>query len=106
MKFSIYRTKTFDKEFDKLPLSEQREIEKFEKRLVDSPFIGKPLGFVFFREKKLNSRRIYYLIYEDLVVVLMVGISDKKTQQATIDAIKSKLDEFYSYVKEELRKHI
>ena len=106
MKFSVYRTKTFDKEFDKLPVAEQREIEKFEKKLVENPFIGKPLGFVFFREKRLNSRRVYYLIYEELVVVLMVGTSDKRTQQATIDAIKSKLNEFYNYVKEELKKHI
>lgn len=106
MKFSVYRTKTFDKEFDKLPIAEQREIEKFEKKLVDNPFIGKPLGFVFFREKRLNNRRVYYLIYEDLVIVLMVGIGDKKTQQATIDVIKSKLNEYYEYVKKELKKHI
>ena len=54
MKFKVFRTKTFDKEFDKLPKSEQKEIERFEKKLVENPFVGKPLGLVFFREKKIE----------------------------------------------------
>ena len=104
MKFKVFRTKTFDKEFDKLPKTEQREVENFEKKLSENPFVGKPLGLIFFREKKLNSRRIYYLIYEDFVVVLMVAISDKKTQQSTIDSIKEKLEEYYEKIKETLKK--
>ena len=104
MTFKVYRTKTFEKEFYKLPSSEQKEIEKFERKLSETPYIGKPLGFVFFREKKLGGRRIYYLIYEDFVVALMVAISDKKTQQDTINAIKEKLAEYYEMVKESLKK--
>jgi len=104
MKFKIFRTYTFEKEFDKLPKAEQKEVENFEKKLSENPFVGKPLGLVFFREKKLNGRRVYYLIYEDFVVVLMVAVSDKKTQQATIEAIKERLDEYYGFVKETLRK--
>ncbi len=104
MKFKVFRTITFDKEFDKLPQSEKKEVEKFEIHLCENPFVGKPLGFVFLREKRLNGRRIYYLIYEEFVIVLMVAISNKKTQHATIDAIKEKLDEYYSWVKETLRK--
>ena len=104
MKFKVFRTKTFDKEFDKLPKTEQKEVENFEKNLSENPFVGKPLGLIFLREKKLNGRRIYYLIYEDFVVVLMVAISDKKTQQATIDAIKDKLDQYAKIIKERLKK--
>ena len=106
MKFKVYRTKTFDKGFDRLPFAEQEMIKKFEKKLVDAPYLGRPLGYVFFREKKLNSRRIYFLIYEDVVIILMVAISDKKAQQVTIDAIKSKLNEYSAYIKRELKKHI
>ena len=104
MKFKVFRTKTFDKLFDKLPKSEQKEIERFEEKLVENPFVGKPLGLIFFREKKLNGRRVYYLIYEDIVVVLMAAISNKKTQQATIDAIKEKLEEYHKIVKETLKR--
>ena len=104
MKFKVFRTATFEKEFYKLENQEQKEIQKFEADLSENPFIGKPLGFVFFREKRLNGKRVYYLIYEDFVVVLMVAISDKKTQQATIDAIKEKLKEYYEMIKENLKK--
>ncbi|MCX6706833.1 MAG: hypothetical protein NT001_01690 [Candidatus Woesearchaeota archaeon] len=104
MGFRVFRTKTFEKEFDKLPKKEQEEIDKLEKKLSENPYSGKPLGLVFFREKKLDGRRIYYLIYDDVVVILMVAISDKKTQQATIDAIKEKLEEYQIIIKENLDK--
>ena len=104
MKFKVFRTKTFEKEFDNLPKTEQTKIEKLEEVLSENPFVGKPLGFVFLREKRLNGRRVYYLIYENFVVVLMVTISDKKAQQATIDSIKKKLDEYHEIIKETLKK--
>jgi len=103
MKFAVYRTNTFEKEFYKSSKKEQEEIEKFEKKLIDNPFLGKPLGHKFFREKRLNNKRIYFLIYESLVIVPMVGMSDKKAQQATIDKIKNSLDDFYELMKKELK---
>ena len=104
MLFKVFRTPTFDKEFSKLSKTEQAAIEKFEKKLVENPHLGKPLGYIFFREKKLNGNRVYYLVYDEFVIVLMVAVSDKKTQQATIDGIKQRLDEYYSFVKDTLRK--
>ena len=104
MKFEVFRTSRFEKEFFKLSKTEQTAIAKFEKKLAENPYAGKPLGYIFFREKKLNGRRIYYLVYEKFVIVLMVAVSDKKTQQATIDAIKQRLDEYYNFVRETLRK--
>lgn len=104
MKFRVFRTKTFEMEFYKLPKSEQHQIDKIEKSLSESPFSGKPLGLVFFREKRLNGRRIYFLVYENFVVILMAGISDKKTQQSTIDAIKQNLDKYYETIKENMSK--
>lgn len=35
----------------------------------------------------------------------MVGQSDKKTQQGTIDTIKSRLPAYYDIVKEAIRQH-
>jgi len=104
MQFKVFRTTTFDKEFSKLSKTEQTAIEKFEKKLVVEPHLGKPLGYVFFREKKLNGTRIYYLVYEEFVIVLMVAVSDKKTQQDTIEDIKRRLDAYYAFVKDTLRK--
>ena len=104
MQFKVFRALTFEKEFSKLPKVEKEAIEKFEKKLVENPYLGKPLGYAFFREKKLNGRRVYYLIYEEFVIVLIVALSDKKTQQVTIDEIKQRLGEYYALVKETLRK--
>jgi putative component of toxin-antitoxin plasmid stabilization module len=104
MKFKVFRTTTFEKEFGKLPKIEQERIDRLEKNLSENPFVGKPLGFTFIREKRLNGRRIYYLVYEQFVVILMVAISTKKTQQATIDAVKYKLEEYNDMVKETLKK--
>ena len=36
--------------------------------------------------------------------LLMVGVSDKKTQQETIDDIKSRLKEYYEVIKEAIMK--
>ena len=54
MKFKVFRTREFDKEFDKLPKTEKKEVEDFERKLSENPCVGKPLGLSFLREKKLN----------------------------------------------------
>ncbi|MBI5390006.1 hypothetical protein HZB02_00780 [Candidatus Woesearchaeota archaeon] len=56
--------------------------------------MGKPLGYPFLREKKISGRRVYYLIYDDIRLVLLVATSEKKDQQATIDHLKQHLKEF------------
>ena len=40
MQFKVFRTTTFDKEFSKLSKTEQTAVEKFEKKLVESPHLG------------------------------------------------------------------
>jgi len=100
--YKVYRTETFDRQVRKLSKEEQKQVERIEQQLKVNPFVGKPLGYAFFREKRIREKRIYYLIYVDLVVVLLVGLSDKKTQQATINEIKNKLPEYYEAVKKAL----
>lgn len=100
--YKVYRTETFDRQVRKLSKEEQRQVERIEHQLKINPSVGKPLDYSFFREKRIREKRIYYLIYTDLVVVLLVGLSDKKTQQATINEIKNKLPEYYEVVKKAL----
>ena len=88
-----------------LSMPEQKMVSAFEYKLKDDPFQGRQLKYPFFREKKFNGKRIYYLIYQDMVVVLMVAISDKKTQQVTIDAIRANLDVYNSSLRESLKKY-
>ncbi len=104
MPFRIFKTEEFDKDFKKLDRSEQLRVEKILTQLTESADVGKPLILPFFREKKFNGKRLYFLIYEDYKVILVLTISDKKTQQATINRILSHIAEYQQYVFEELRK--
>ena len=60
------------------------------------------MGYPFFREKKMGKYRVYFLLYDDINTVLLVTISDKKSQQDVIDEIKGQLD----YYKELIRKKL
>ncbi|HLC78111.1 MAG TPA: type II toxin-antitoxin system RelE/ParE family toxin [Candidatus Nanoarchaeia archaeon] len=96
--YAIYTLDVFDKEMKKLSQGEQDRIEKLFLQLRENPHVGDQLRHNFFREKRLNGKRIYYLIYDDLKVVLVVAISNKKTQQVTIDRIVRYFTEYRNYV--------
>jgi len=100
MSFRIFTTSEFDKLFKKLDSEIQKQINKEISQLEKDPYVGKPLGYNFFREKKIRNYRIYYLIYNEILVVFIVTLSGKKDQQKVIDTIK-KLIPVY---KEEINK--
>ena len=102
MRWKILITEEFERAFEKLDPSLQRRVENEINRLEENPYVGKPLGYKFFREKKILNYRVYYLVYDELVVVFVVALSDKKGQQKAISAIKS-LIPFY---REEVSKRI
>jgi mRNA-degrading endonuclease RelE of RelBE toxin-antitoxin system len=89
MHYKIYTTPEFDRLFEELTKDDQIEIEKLTKEeLPENPYQGRALGFKFFREKRIKGKRVYFLIYDDYVLVLMVAIGDKKTQKKDIAQIK------------------
>ena len=98
--FRVFRSDWYDKKFNKLDKSEKDRISKFEQQLKIEPYSGKPLGYVFFREKKFDGKRLIFLVYDEHKAVLLVTITDKKAQQHVIDLIKTNLDLY----KEELRR--
>ena len=89
MVFKVFTTKEFDKLFDKLDPQIQEQIGKEIDQLIINPYSCKPLGYKFFREKKVKGYRIYFLIYEEYLVVFIITISGKKDQQDVIEAIKA-----------------
>ena len=72
----------------KFPQDFQKIVDKIEDKLIENPFVGDPLGVKWFREKRIDKYRIYYIIYEDLNSVFMVAISEKKDQQKVINTIR------------------
>ena len=99
--YETLTTQEFDKDFSKLDKSIKIRIDKVIEKLRENPYTGKPLGYEFFREQKVGKHRIYYLIYEQFLVVFVVAMSEKNDQQETIDKVKN-LMPFY---KEEISKN-
>lgn len=99
MTFKVFRAETFDKELQKYPLEFQEWVDKMEAQLAENPFVGDQIRVPWFREKKKDKFRIYYLIYENVNAVYLVGISEKKDQQKVINTIFLLLDNF----REEIR---
>ena len=104
-KYRIFTTSEFDQDYERLDNSEKERVKKIISRLkIQGGSVGKPLSTNYFREKKLNGKRLYFLVYIEYNVVLAVAISDKKAQQATINQILSDLLYYQKYVLEELKK--
>ena len=99
MQWILEKTELFEKKFDKLiPKNLQKKVKKQIQKLTENPFKSKPLGFRFFREKKIDKWRIYFLIYEEVIVVYFIDLSDKKLQQKIINEIKEQLQGFKEYI--------
>ena len=98
MTYSIYTTETFDKQTRKLNSSDKKILQKMFLQLKENPYVGDQIRYPFFREKRLRKKRVYYLIYDDKLIVLMVSLGGKKAQKETIDEIVKLLPEFKKYV--------
>lgn len=92
--FSIVAMNEFLSLFKRLTKDQQNRIEKIKNQLKTNPFVGKPLGSKWFREKKINGFRLFYLIYEKQRIVALISFSDKKLQQQTIDSIRMRFAEY------------
>ena len=100
--YKLFTTEEFEKRYRKLDQQLQREIAKEIDQLEENPYSGKPLGYSFFREKKVKNYRVYYLIYDELVVVFVISISTKNDQQETIDKIKTLIPYYKEQIKQKL----
>ncbi len=101
MNYKVYHSETFDKQLKKYPKEFHDWLEKIEDQLEEKPsHVGDRLRVPWFREKKHDKFRVYYLIYEDFEAVYLVAISDKKDQQRTINTVFLLLDNFEKEIKE------
>ena len=98
-KYELKETQEFEKQFSKLPEHIKHRFEKQFRKVEENPYtIGKPLGYDWFRELKNMIYRVYYLIYKKDIIVLFVGVSDKKNQQESVDLIKENFKLFKEVV--------
>jgi mRNA-degrading endonuclease RelE of RelBE toxin-antitoxin system len=98
--FRLFTTSEFNNDFLKLDESDKKRVRKIMNELkIKGEDIGKPLGRKYFREKKFGNKRLYFLVYKDQLIVLAVGISNKKMQQDTINKILLELKNYEGYIK-------
>jgi hypothetical protein len=64
-------------------------LEEQKKTLAIRPYAGEYLGPAWFRELRHRSKRIYYIIGKSKV--LLIDVSNKNTQDATIQQIRLRL---------------
>ena len=100
MGYVVYTTEDFDRDMARLSSEEQRRIQKIFLQLRDNPYVGDQLRYKCLREKRINEKRIYYLVYDDLMAVLVVAVGGKKTQQETIDYIIDSFDQYRIYLEQ------
>ena len=101
--YRAFRANWYEKKLKKLSTKEQKIVEKFEQDIKQNPYQGSPLGYSFFREKRINGKRMYYLVYDSHQVVFLITISDKKAQQDVIDVVKANLDIYKEQIERILR---
>jgi mRNA-degrading endonuclease RelE of RelBE toxin-antitoxin system len=99
MRYRVIATQTYKEEKKKWSKSDQKTTEKIEKKLTDNPYVGDQCQYKFLREKRVGGKRIYFLVYDDLKLVLLVATSGKKDQQDTINHVIEQFDEFKELAK-------
>ncbi len=105
--FRVFVTDEFKEDFNKLDFSNRKRVSKIMKQLKErGDKVGKPLGRRYFREKKFGGKRLYFLVYKQLMVVLAVGISNKKAQQDTINEIISEIKNYDGFVIKKLEEEV
>ena len=95
-RFRVIFSRHFSEKLAKSEKDFQSWVENILDQLAINPYVGKPLGTKWLREKKFGKKRMYYLLYEEFSAVYLVGISEKKDQPETIALIKLKLNLFRS----------
>ncbi len=105
--FKVFTTEEFDNNFDELDESEKKRVRKIIEQLKkQGGNVGKPLKVPYFREKRFNEKRLYFLAYENSIIILALAISDKKTQQETIDTILSEIKNYKEFINKILKDSI
>ena len=94
----VYETETFSKLYLRLEKKEQDWIEKIKEQLMQNLGVGKPLGFLWFREKKFENKRLYFLINENARKSVLVAFATKREQQRIINYILYNKVEFLKLI--------
>lgn len=97
--YRVKATQPFMDEFLKLfDTQEQQKFNIFKEKIKENPYLGDQLRVPFVREfKSSKGKRAYFLVYEEIYLILFVACGNKKNQKTIINRIFERLDEFKEY---------
>jgi len=84
---AVLETKEFSDFCLKLGSSELDWIEKMKDQLRENLLVGRPLHSTWLREKRLQNKRLYYVINKETKKALLLFFEPKKRQQEIIDHV-------------------
>ena len=96
MTYRVIKLKEFKDNIAKLKINEKR-IDNIITKLKINPYMGRHLTYNYLREKRIDGKRIYFLIYDFLKIVLLVAASDKKSQKKTVYMILDNIEMYKKY---------
>lgn len=83
----------------RMGFNQGHRLDNLVRKLSENPYAGKRLGKDLF-EKKWGPFRIFYVVIEDVAIVIIIDYTDKKHQRAAIDRMLAN----WSHMVGELRK--
>lgn len=103
--YTVISSILFREEYEKLAEFEKERIDRFLCQLAEKgDLVGKPLsGRHFFREKKYNGNRMYFLVYKEWKAILVAAIGQKKVQDEIIAKITRELPYYHEFVRNALK---
>jgi len=104
VEFKVFVTQTFQSKLLKQDKKFKAWAENVFNQFTVNPFAGKPLGVKWFREKRLENFRVYFLVFEDKKSVFVINLSTKKDQQRIINSIWLLLDTYKKELEDLLSK--
>jgi len=95
----VYEAETFSELRLLLNKVEQERVERIKDQLRENLFQGKPLHFSWFREKRMNGKRVYYFINEHTRKAVLAAFGEKKYQQRIINELLANREYYFQLLR-------
>ncbi len=94
----VFETETFSKLYEASEKREQIWIDKMRDQISENLDVGKPLQFDWFREKKFENKRLFYIINKSTNKAILVAFGTKKEQQSIINQIMTNKERYLKLI--------
>lgn len=91
----VYETESFRKIEKEVSIDERKRIWNVKNELKHNLLTGKPLRYIWLREKKYENKRIYFIISFRKKSALLIAYGNKKEQEDIIKQILKNRETYF-----------